>query len=207
MLDLYCERLAPGLSDEPLNTASNLAFLAAAYALYRLPTDKKKAQRLLATLCCLVAIGSSLFHLFANSITLLLDVTPILALQILILSQYNQHFFKLSKQHFTLLIISFLLLTAAGSSFRDWLNGSAGYIPCLFILLALHQNIHLPHSAKKTVRLAGFALSMALIFRTIDLSVCHPIPIGTHFLWHCLSAISVFLSAKVALNNKPSHKA
>ena len=34
-LDLYCERLSPGLLAEPLNALSNLAFLYAALTIWR----------------------------------------------------------------------------------------------------------------------------------------------------------------------------
>jgi len=36
MIDLYCERLGPGIWAEPINALTNLAFLVAAFAAWRL---------------------------------------------------------------------------------------------------------------------------------------------------------------------------
>ena len=83
MLDLYCERIAPGLWGEPLNTLSNLAFFWAAWACWRLVNDRESARalRLLVLLIVWIAIGSTLFHMFAKRWAQILDVTPIFLFQ------------------------------------------------------------------------------------------------------------------------------
>ena len=59
MLDLYCERLGPGLLAEPRNAFSNLAFLLAA-----LVEDGMAARplKLLLILLALLLIGAGLAH-------------------------------------------------------------------------------------------------------------------------------------------------
>lgn len=42
---------------------------------------------------------------------------------------------------------------------------------------------------------------MSLFFRTIDMAVCESIPIGTHFLWHLLNGVLVYLAAYSLLMN------
>ena len=42
MIDLYCERLSPGIWAEPINALTNLAFLVAAFAAWRL-TDQYRS--------------------------------------------------------------------------------------------------------------------------------------------------------------------
>ncbi|WP_255375355.1 hypothetical protein [Saccharomonospora sp. CUA-673] len=44
-VDEYCERLEPGLLGEPLNTVSNLGFLLAAIAIWRLARGTRAAAR------------------------------------------------------------------------------------------------------------------------------------------------------------------
>jgi hypothetical protein len=41
-IDIYCERLAPGVLAEPLNAISNISFFIAAVAIWRLVHHQKK---------------------------------------------------------------------------------------------------------------------------------------------------------------------
>lgn len=80
-LDLYCERIAPGLWGEPFNALSNLAFFLAAHALWRRARGKGERDgdvTLLSLLVALIGVGSTLFHTFADTVTHRLDTTPIL---------------------------------------------------------------------------------------------------------------------------------
>jgi hypothetical protein len=40
---------------------------------------------------------------------------------------------------------------------------------------------------------------MSLIFRSIDMAVCPELPLGTHFLWHLLNAVVLYLLLRAAL--------
>ena len=64
-VDGYCERVAPGLWGEPLNSLSNLAFLVAAVLVWRLAAGDRTG-RLLAGLIGLVFVASTTFHLLAT---------------------------------------------------------------------------------------------------------------------------------------------
>src|SRR5687768_4528015 len=80
---LYCERgTSAELLAEPLNAASNGAFLLAAlvalWLLLRRPKEDRSADHaLLIALVFLVGLGSLAFHLYADKATLLADVIPI----------------------------------------------------------------------------------------------------------------------------------
>ena len=69
-IDLYCERLAPGLFGEPANALSNAAFFAAAWLLAR-EARRLGAWRpdivLLVALTVLVGLGSTVFHTLATT--------------------------------------------------------------------------------------------------------------------------------------------
>ena len=45
MIDLYCERQAPGLGAEPINALTNLAFLVSAWATWRLMRRRAERRR------------------------------------------------------------------------------------------------------------------------------------------------------------------
>jgi hypothetical protein len=38
------------------------------------------------------------------------------------------------------------------------------------------------------------------MFRTIDNAVCDVVPIGTHFIWHCLNATLLYVLLRAAAN-------
>src|SRR5262245_30275747 len=71
-VDLYCERVAPGLLGEPLNALSNIAFAAAAIAVLRLHGQMRaRGEQLPADVRALpwlawgVALSSLAFHTLA----------------------------------------------------------------------------------------------------------------------------------------------
>ena len=45
---------------------------------------------------------------------------------------------------------------------------------------------------------AGFAFSMALVFRMLDQPLCGTFPSGTHFLWHVLNGVAIGLALRAA---------
>lgn len=80
-VDGYCERIAPGFWDEPLNAVTNLSFIIAALILWRLAKREGTALRpsfLIPTaLLFLTGVGSFLFHTFANGWTGIADVAAL----------------------------------------------------------------------------------------------------------------------------------
>ena len=65
-IDGYCERTGAGLWSEPLNAATNAAFLVAALVMWR-RTEGGRApvEAALVALLALIGVGSALFHTFA----------------------------------------------------------------------------------------------------------------------------------------------
>jgi hypothetical protein len=41
--------------------------------------------------------------------------------------------------------------------------------------------------------IAAAVFVTSLIFRVIDLDICGLLPVGTHFLWHILNAVVIYL--------------
>src|SRR3546814_8100939 len=78
-IDLYCERVGPGLWAEPLNLVTNLAFILAGVLLVVALRRAEPAVRRdpaiigLAVLVLVVGIGSGLFHSFATRWAALAD--------------------------------------------------------------------------------------------------------------------------------------
>ncbi len=77
-VDAYCERLGPGLWAEPVNAATNLAFLIAAGVMaWRLWGGHLPTAWALTVILALIGIGSGLFHTLAQPWAGLADVLPI----------------------------------------------------------------------------------------------------------------------------------
>src|SRR5215813_10557370 len=79
-ISLYCERTSPAFWAEPLNAASNVAFLIAAalaLVLWRSQERKDPATAALIAVTAVIGLGSFTFHTLATKGAVLLDVIPI----------------------------------------------------------------------------------------------------------------------------------
>jgi hypothetical protein len=209
VINLYCERLEPGLWAEPLNAVTNGAFLVAAWRLQRLAHRGDGSDRgvlVLAALALAIGIGSSIFHTFATGWALAADVVPILLFQLLFLLLYLRRQVGLGAAPAAGLCLAFLLACLAGRSAPALLNGSLAYAPTLAVLalLAWHQL----HSRQSGLLLAATGLfSLSLLLRSLDNALCPLWPIGTHLFWHLLNAAVLVLSGQALLaagrNNGP----
>lgn len=205
-VDLYCERLGPGLLAEPVNAATNAAFLVAAWLLWRqFPRERGGApdSTLLIALIALIAavgIGSTLFHMLATGWALWLDLLPILAFQIVFLWCYARRIIGWTPAAAAAFAATFLALALYSRQFPELLNGSLTYAPAMAVLTALavyHRAAGKPGPWLLTAAAATFAVS--LLLRTIDAAVCAAFPTGTHFLWHLLNAVVLYLCARAAI--------
>jgi Ceramidase len=140
-IDLYCERIGPGLFAEPINALSNISFLIAAWAMWRLAkqqqTQLPTELRLLIVLSVSIGIGSGLFHTFATGWANLLDVIPILLFQIWFLWLYTRRVMKFNIVYSGASIVFFYFASDFSQQFTNLLNGSLSYAPTLFVGCAL----------------------------------------------------------------------
>jgi hypothetical protein len=190
-IDLYCERTAPGLWGEPFNVLSNLAFLLAAWRLCR--SDPWRGGtwgvRLLVSLL-------ALWHVTAQGWAMVADVLPIA----LFVSAYLL-VFLLRMGHLSWPLALLVLLSFAGlhlvlyqSVPANFLNGSALYLPAVAAagLIAGHMGVTAWPGARRAAWAAG-VLAVSVFLRSIDLAACAALPLGTHFLWHLLNALALYL--------------
>jgi hypothetical protein len=205
-IDLYCERIAPGLLAEPLNALSNISFLIAAWAIWRLAKQQQKqvsaGLRMLIALAVSIGIGSGLFHTFATTWANLLDVIPILLFQLWFLWLYSRQVIRLKHGYAGVLIAVFYFASNFSKQFTNILNGSLSYAPALLVLLGLGMYHCQQHKHEPLVLLqATGVFFVALLCRTLDQIACPYFPIGTHFLWHFCNGILLYLSARALILN------
>lgn len=204
-IDIYCERTDIGLLNEPLNALSNISFFIAAWLLYKIyktQGTKDSGALLLIALIALVGTGSSLFHTFANGLTIIADVIPIM------LFVFSYLWIALGRMTgFSVPYRASLLAALAGAmaaaervpSPYDF-NHSIGYFPCLaaIILIALHLHKK-AHPAFQTMQQAALCFAVSLTLRSIDQMVCPALGIGTHFLWHLINGAVLYLLVRAVL--------
>jgi len=202
-LDAYCERAGdPAFWAEPLNAISNLAFIVAAFITCRFLLKQRVSLTkttidiwLLVAVLASIGLGSGLWHTHATHWSMLADIIPIYIF-------INVYIFSLFIRLFGLkwyaAFLGWAIFQGINIGFelvapRDTLNGSIMYIPTYGLLLfSLGWMLAIRHTAclKFAHIIALFTISIA--FRTIDISVCEDIPVGTHFLWHLLNAIVLY---------------
>lgn len=202
-VDLYCERTDPAFWAEPVNALSNGAFLIAAsvaFVQWRRADARDWPLALLIALTAVIGVGSFVFHTLATRGAALFDIVPI-ALFI-----YGYLFFALRRFLGLSLVASLALLGAfAALSYvetaivpRGALNGSHAYLPALGATLLVGW-LARRRAAGRYMTAAAVTLAVSLTFRSIDNAVCAAFPIGTHFLWHSLNAVVLYLLLVAAM--------
>ena len=205
----YCERLGPGLLAEPANALSNLAFLAAAVALWRLEASLRTAGRelpgavrVMPALVLLVAAGSALFHTLAVRWAALLDTLLILLFCCVFVYAFLRHAVRAPVWVALVAAVAFALISYGFPALfpKGALNGSIGYIPYLIGLLAIAAWLAWCHApAARAFGLASAVFCISLTVRTVDQDMCARFPVGTHFLWHLLTALLLWIVSREML--------
>lgn len=205
-VDLYCERLAPGLFGEPLNLLSNLAFLCASGLLLWLLAGQNRpvpfSVRLLPLLLGVVGLASAAFHGFATEATSAADSLAILVFILVAVVNLVHWMWGVPWRWAWLAAPAYLGLSYAIGAAAVAIGGEraalGGYLPALvgLLLFGLAARFTTPaHVAPfgnyLLAATAVFAVSLTL--RTIDLPLCGDLPVGTHFGWHLLNAVVLFL--------------
>ena len=202
-VDIYCERVGPGFWAEPTNALTNLAFLlAAAAAGVEARRRNDVPVFLLALVVAVVGIGSFLFHTFANRWSSLADVIPIaIFIHAYVLLAMRRHLglgWLGSAAGFALfLAASYVVVRLLPPGF---LNGSGGYVPAWGALLVVGLLLLVRHRPGGPGVLLAFGIfTVSLGFRASDMAVCPDVPLGTHFVWHVLNAVTLYVLLRTAL--------
>nr|WP_281423980.1 ceramidase domain-containing protein [Oceanobacter mangrovi] len=217
MLDEYCERLGPGLWAEPWNAITNLAFILAAFMLWRLlkqryPANKPIGDLWLVIMVAVIGTGSGLYHTFATVWAMWLDVIPILVFQISLLWIYLRRILRLGWTSSSMLMMIFFAANYIAGLYPDLLNGSMMYAPAILsvLLLGILHAMSQPSltngkaNHERWLLLAAFGVfCVSLTFRTLDDRLCSQWPLGTHFLWHLLNGTVLYLATRAVITARP----
>ncbi len=212
----YCERGSdPSFWAEPVNAISNGAFLVAALGALVLWAGRARGERRIVDLALVVlvfgiGIGSFLFHTYATRWAVIADVLPITVFMLAYVGYALRRFMGVGwVATLSGVGLFYLLLWQVGEMRCDGvrcLNGSVGYLPGLVMLVIFGVSLMvMRRPAGLSLLAAGGIFAVSLMFRTFDKAWCGVLvsydsgPLGTHFLWHCLNALLLFVLLRAAV--------
>jgi hypothetical protein len=200
-IDAYCERTSAAYWAEPVNAVTNLAFLIAAYVMWR-RTEGLPLARMMCVVLAAIGVGSYLFHTHANGLTASMDVGPILIFILVYVFAATRDILVLGWRWAAGAVVAFFPYAAVTvpvfSAVMPFLGSSAGYAPIPVLILSYAAALR--NSAPETARgmaVGAAILILSLTFRTLDKPLCDLVPFGTHFLWHVLNGLMLALMIEV----------
>jgi hypothetical protein len=189
-----------GLLAEPINAASNAAFLLAAWLLWRLARQRGALSApigLLLGLIVATGVGRTLFHTYATGWARWLDELPILLFQLAFLWFYARAVLHWPRVSAAALVVELLVAAFGARGFPQFLNGSVTYAPAIGAIFALGPHHWLKCREEPPLLLAAAgAFTLSLVLRAVDDAVCAAFPVGSHFLWHLLNAVVIYLAVR-----------
>lgn len=204
-VDLYCERIDPSFWAEPVNALTNASFLIAALVAF-IQWRRERPDwpvMVLIALTAVIGVGSFIFHTVATRGAALFDTIPIAVFIYGYLFFALRRFLGLSLVWATALLIAFVAVSYAETAIvpRGALNGSHAYVPALVVTFVIGF-LARKRRAGPLIVAAGVTIAVALTFRSIDMAACAVFPLGTHFLWHSLNGLGLYLLLRAALVDK-----
>jgi hypothetical protein len=204
-VDLYCERTDPSFWAEPFNAVTNASFLIAALVALvqwrRGGNDWPVLALIVVTFA--IGIGSFIFHTVATSGAAKFDTIPIAVFIYGYLLLALRRYLGLSLVMSIAILVAFSAFNYVEAALVPVgaLNGSHAYLPALAALLAVAWPVRASRAGRLMFAAAGI-LAASLTFRSIDMAVCDALPFGTHFIWHSLNGLALYLLLRAALDGR-----
>lgn len=194
---------------------------------------KEPLSWFLAALIVAIGVGSFLFHTLAVRWTGLADVIPIVIFMFAGVYAVAKRGFDAPIWGAFLAVFAFIgviavsarvggqiLAPGEGEVASTWARSLGGvfmYGPAGLVLLvggsilARSGGDAAVRAAGRRCFAAGLVFAISLAFRTVDGPLCTSFtiggtPIGTHFLWHLLNAITLYLAATALISLAPSRR-
>jgi len=208
MVDLYCERVDPGFWAEPVNAFTNIGFVFVAWFIWRIAVREQAHNSSIAAIAGMIVaigIGSFLFHTMATPFTRWLDIIPIFVFQLSYIGFYTRRVVNLPVAVIGILLLVFLAASVYGRQFPDVMNGSLIYAPALLVIFVLGLYHYQSQMVERSLLIGAASIFLlSIFFRSIDNMICTQLVLGTHFLWHILNALVIYLAMRALIVNLSS---
>jgi hypothetical protein len=191
----YCGRFNDGFWGEPQNALSNAAFVIAALLAFRLwqRHNGDKAQLALILMTAAIGLGSFIFHTTPNRMTLLIDLVPIQIFGLSCFCYLGLRHFHARRKSVLLAVTAFFLVRQAWIMLMPpaALGGGITHIPTILLLglCGVYLRCH-GERVGSWLMLACIPYAGALLVRSYDLYLCNVFPLGLHWAWHLLTALT-----------------
>ena len=196
-MSTYCESGMGLFYTQPINTISNIALLIAAYFAYQLIKTNNinnRTIKILPLILAVTGIGSMFWHGMPNLLTNFADTLPLSAFVLVSLFFLLDKLMK--KRRFVWQILLAFILVEAPFIFHI-LPSLNGFLPYLIVLVfgvfVFYGLIKKYKTLTSDLAIIIALFAIAFIFRTIDYTVCPVLSMGTHFIWHILNALVLYL--------------
>ncbi|SEW24907.1 Ceramidase [Cognatiyoonia koreensis] len=191
-IDGYCERTDFAYWSEPLNAVTNLAFILAALFMWR-RTEGVTGGRVLCVILFAIGIGSFLFHTEATVWAALADTAPIGLYILTYLFLVNRDVMgwpAWAAAFGTLAFLPYAAVVVPALNQIPFVRISNFYwtVPILLFLYAYVLRNRRPQVSRGFVT-GGVVLCVSITARSLDEILCDTLPLGTHFIWHCLNGL------------------
>jgi len=188
-------------------------------------------RHLLIALVFIIGVGSFLFHTYATRWAAIADVAPIGIFMLAYLVFALRRFVGANVFWSLVGLAVFIGAMMAAGRLQCWdgqvgfnldlpegargrcLNGSVSYLPAwgAMILIGGYLTTFASNAVARRrtgplVLSAGIIFTASIAFRSLDLALCQTVtiggaPLGTHFMWHVLNAITLFLLLVAAIRH------
>ncbi len=198
-----------------LNQISNIAFIIG--AIYTWYTWKQHNSNdyfslLLIILVALIGLGSFIFHTFPSDKTIWIDLIPIQIFGLSYFAYIGTKYFEASNLKIFLALVTFFFARQYWIVYmpRGAIGGGITHIPTLLLLLSCSILLLSKYKKFSTMLLtAGTIYIIALITRAFDKQISLEFPIGAHWIWHILTALTasilIFATVQYPANLKPKN--
>jgi len=179
-----------------LNQVSNIAFvIGAIYAWYiwRQRNSDDKFSLLLIVLLALIGIGSFIYHAFPSDKTIWIDLIPIQIFGLSYFAYLGKKYFELSNLQLLLILVAFFFVRQYWIIYmpRGAIGGGITHIPTVFLLLSSALLLLSRYKKFSTMLLIASAIYiLALVIRAMDKQISVQFPVGVHWIWHILTALT-----------------
>nr|CTQ96758.1 membrane protein [Kibdelosporangium sp. MJ126-NF4] len=208
-MDNYCERTDGSFWSEPLNAVSNVSFLIASVVAWLLIRRTARASGApagelyaLPVLIFVIFFGSSAFHTTATRWGLALDSGSIAVFMVYFIVLWARLYWDLPWSRAWIAAPIFLASTALISLLPLRMPGT--YLSAVLGLVVLAGLLYFSRQPDRKAHWRWY-LATALVFavsltsRTLDQPLCDDMPIGTHYIWHTLNGVVLYLVTHAAV--------
>ncbi len=188
-------------------------------------------RHLLIALVFVIGIGSFLFHTYATRWAAIADVAPIGIFMLAYLVFALRRFVGANVFWSLVGLAVFIGAMMAAGRLQCWdgqvgfnldipqgargrcLNGSVSYLPAWAAMLligayltAFASQAFIRRRTGPLVLTAGIVFTASVTFRSLDMALCQTVtiagtPLGTHFMWHVLNSVTLFLLLLAAIQH------